>query len=133
MRTKPTSLWQILDDTEVYSAPPWIKVHRQQVRLPNGRIVDDYHQIVLPDYTIIAAQTADGKFVVERHHFKKSHASCVTTPRAINASRGFIHGLASVGGTTKRGSLRCGEGPGGGEVQGLRPDGVYQASMVDVF
>ncbi|MGA2140617.1 MAG: NUDIX hydrolase [Verrucomicrobiia bacterium] len=67
MKTKPTAPWQILDDAEVYSAPPWIKVHRQQIRLPNGRIVG-YHQIVLPDYAIIAAQTADGKFVVERQY-----------------------------------------------------------------
>jgi ADP-ribose pyrophosphatase len=68
MKTKPTSPWQVLDDVEVYSAPPWIKVHRQRVRLPNGRIVDSYHQIVLPDYAIIAAQTADGKFIVERQY-----------------------------------------------------------------
>ena len=68
MKTKPTSPWQVLDDVEVYSSPPWIKVHRQQVRLPNGRILDSYHQIILPDYAIIAARTADGKFVVERQY-----------------------------------------------------------------
>lgn len=68
MKTKPTSLWQVLDDVEVYSSPPWINVHRQQVRLPNGRVVDGFHQIILPDYTIVAAQTADGKFVVERQY-----------------------------------------------------------------
>lgn len=68
MKTKPTSPWRVLKDVEVYSAPPWVKVHRQKLRLPNGRIVDGFHRIVLHDFAIIAAQTADGKYLVERQY-----------------------------------------------------------------
>ena len=115
MRAKPTSPWQILDDAEVYSAPPWIKVHRQQVRLPNGRIVDDYHQIILPDYVIIAAQTAGGKFVVERQ---------------------YKHGIGTVSLNLPAGLINHGEEPRhaakrelleetGYEADGWRKIGVY--------
>ena len=68
MKTKPTSPWQTLDDREVYSAAPWITVHRQQLRLPDGRTVEDYHQIDLRDYVIIVAQTPEGKYLVERQY-----------------------------------------------------------------
>jgi ADP-ribose pyrophosphatase len=68
MNTESTSPWQILKDREVYAAPPWITVHRQQLRLPNGRIVEDYHQIDLRDYVIIVAQTPDGKYLIERQY-----------------------------------------------------------------
>ena len=40
----------------------------QQVRLPNGKVIDDYHQIQLQDWTLIFAQTADGKVVVENQY-----------------------------------------------------------------
>lgn len=68
MKINPTSLWQVLDDREVYAAPPWISVHRQQVRLPDGRTVEDYHHIDLRDYVIVVAQTPEGKYLVERQY-----------------------------------------------------------------
>jgi ADP-ribose pyrophosphatase len=68
MSTEPASPWRILNDREVYSAPPWITVHRQQLLLPNGRTVEDYHQITMRDYAMIVAQTAEGKYIVERQY-----------------------------------------------------------------
>ena len=106
MKTKPTSRWQILNDAEVYSAPPWMKVHRQRVRLPNGRTVDDYHQIVLPDYVIIAAQTAAGKFVVERQ---------------------YKHGIGTVSLLLPAGVINRGEQPGNAAKRELLEETAYQA------
>ncbi len=60
--------WELLESREVFSAPPWIKVLRERVRLPGGRIVDDYHRIVLADCVIVYAQTDDGRVVVERQY-----------------------------------------------------------------
>lgn len=58
--------WRELASREVFSAPPWIKVFRQKVRLPDGRKINDYHRIELADYAMAAAQTADGRFVFLR-------------------------------------------------------------------
>src|SRR5579871_2190265 len=68
MKDQQPPLWEILKEQEVYSAPPWMSVRRQHVRLPNGKTVENYHQIVLRDYAIIIAQTTDGKYIAERQY-----------------------------------------------------------------
>ena len=59
---------KVLTTREVYVADPWIRVSVQQVRLPNGSVVDDYHQITFPEYAVVFAQTPDGEVVVERQY-----------------------------------------------------------------
>lgn len=65
---KPLEPWQVLSGHEIYSAPPWIHLSRQTVRLADGRVVDDYHKIQLLDFAVIVAQTADGNILVERQY-----------------------------------------------------------------
>jgi ADP-ribose pyrophosphatase len=60
--------WVILNSRNVFVAAPWIRVSLQQVRLPDGRVVDDYHQVALPGYAVIFAQTSDGRVIVERQY-----------------------------------------------------------------
>ena len=60
--------WELLESREVFSAPPWIKVLRERVRLPDGRIIEDYHLIVVADCVIVYAETDDGLVVVERQY-----------------------------------------------------------------
>jgi ADP-ribose pyrophosphatase len=60
--------WELLESREVFSAPPWIKVLRERVRLPDGRIVEDYHRIMIADCVIVYAETDDGLVVVERQY-----------------------------------------------------------------
>jgi ADP-ribose pyrophosphatase len=60
--------WEVLGSREVFVAEPWIKVSVQQVRLPNGRIVDNYHRIEFPEYVVVFAQTGDGEVVLERSY-----------------------------------------------------------------
>jgi ADP-ribose pyrophosphatase len=52
----------------VYQAPPFIQVFRQKVRLPNGRVVEDYHRIRLTDFVMVLATTADGRIIVEQQY-----------------------------------------------------------------
>lgn len=60
--------WETLKSQELFVASPWIKLSIQQVRLPDGRVVDDYYRINLPEYTIVFAQTTDGRVIVERQY-----------------------------------------------------------------
>ena len=48
----------------------------QQVGLPDGKVVDDYHQIKISDYTVIYAEISDGCVVVARQY--KHGVGCVT-------------------------------------------------------
>lgn len=45
---------------------PWVQLSVEQVRLPDGKVVDEYYQIKLPDSVIVFAQTTDGKIIMER-------------------------------------------------------------------
>lgn len=68
MSRPPLREWEIVESREVYAAEPWFRVHRQAVRLPDGRVIDDYHQIELPDCCIIYAETRARDVVVERQY-----------------------------------------------------------------
>lgn len=58
--------WRVLETREIYSAPPWIKLCRQKILLPNGREIDDYHKLELPDYAGVVAATTEGRIIFER-------------------------------------------------------------------
>jgi ADP-ribose pyrophosphatase len=60
--------WQVLDSREVYQAPPYIRVFRQRVRVSDGRVVDDYHQVQFTDFAMVVASTADGHILMERQY-----------------------------------------------------------------
>ena len=60
--------WKTLSSRELLSLPPWIRVSADRVQLPDGRIVDNFYQVEMPEYTVIFAQTTDGLVVTERHY-----------------------------------------------------------------
>ncbi|MFH1387078.1 MAG: NUDIX hydrolase [bacterium] len=60
--------WKLINKKEVFSAEPWINVSVQKVKLPGGKVVDDYYQIKLLDYAVIVAYTAEGQMVITRQY-----------------------------------------------------------------
>lgn len=60
--------WKILKNQELLVAEPWIKLSAQQVLLPDGRVVDNYYQIRLPEFAMIFARTLDGRVIMERQY-----------------------------------------------------------------
>ena len=57
--------WEILDEILVGDFKPWIEIIKQKVLLPNGKIINDYHQIILPDYTSIFAYENNKVIILE--------------------------------------------------------------------
>ena len=72
--------WETLKNQEIFVATPWIEISVQQVRLPDGRVVDDYYQIRLPEYALIFAQTTDGRVIVERQYKHGVGKVCLVLP-----------------------------------------------------
>lgn len=60
--------WEILETKELFRADPRLVVTVQKIRLPDGRIVDDYYQVEYPEAVIIAAVTKDKKVVMSRQY-----------------------------------------------------------------
>jgi ADP-ribose pyrophosphatase len=68
--------WKTIERKELLNASPWIRHWVERVALPNGSVVDDYHQIDLVDYSGVVARTMDGRFIFERMY--KHGVKCVS-------------------------------------------------------
>ena len=98
--------WVTLSSQELLSLPPRIKVFVDKVKLPDGRIVDDFYQIELSEYVVIFAQTPEGSVVMERH---------------------YKHGLKRVVFTLPAGCLEPGEEPLAGAKRELAEETGFEA------
>jgi ADP-ribose pyrophosphatase len=60
--------WSVLETREVFSAPPYLKIQTQRVALPDGRQVDDFYRVTMPDYALVFAESVDGRVLVLRQY-----------------------------------------------------------------
>src|SRR5208337_458342 len=60
--------WETLSSEVIFEAKQWFRVVKDTVKLPNGRIVDDYYRIEAPEYVLICARSQDGKILIERQY-----------------------------------------------------------------
>jgi ADP-ribose pyrophosphatase len=60
--------WEVRRRRVVYSGPPFLEVALEEVRLPDGRIVDDYHQIAAGTFANIVAETTAGDILLLRQY-----------------------------------------------------------------
>ena len=49
--------WEVLERECVADGTPWIRVHREKVRVEDGRVIDDYFTIEEPDFAVVFAVT----------------------------------------------------------------------------
>jgi len=68
VKTKVNQHWEVLKNDLIYEASPWIKLSIQQVRLPNGKVVDNFHRVKMPEYAVVVARTSDGRMIMERQY-----------------------------------------------------------------
>lgn len=60
--------WKTLDRKQIYRAEPWIDLSVEMVQLPDGKIVEDFHQLTLPDFATVFTETEDGKILMLRQY-----------------------------------------------------------------
>ena len=75
-----SNLWKILTEEVVFSDSPWIELRRQSVRLPAGRVVDDYYQIEIPDFVTVLAITEENEAVCLRQYKHGAREQCLSFP-----------------------------------------------------
>lgn len=59
--------WKVLD-REYLIQRPWLTARRDQVELPDGRVIDEYYVLEYPDWVNVIALTTDGRFVMEKQY-----------------------------------------------------------------
>ena len=72
--------WEQISSQVVLDIPPWMKVHEDSIRLPGGRVIDDYYRIETPDYVIMAVCDAEGRFLLERQYKHGAGSIILTSP-----------------------------------------------------
>lgn len=75
--------WEVLEERVVYSAGPWFSVLHQRVRLPNGRVIEGYHQVRMPRTVIILPYTPDRRILMLRNYKHGFGRVCLTFPGGI--------------------------------------------------
>ena len=58
--------WESLTKTSILKINPWFEVFREEIKLPDGRVVPEYYEIEMPHYTAVFAVTTDQKIIVLR-------------------------------------------------------------------
>jgi len=72
--------WKILDKKIVYHSNKFLKVELHKIKLPNGRIIDDWGWIILPDFANIIARDRNGKFLIFRQTKYAVGSVCLAPP-----------------------------------------------------
>ena len=77
MNHKP---WTVLSERHLLSCPPFIEVSEQTVQLPNGRTVDNFYQVKMPDFAVMIPEMEDGRFLLLRSYRHGPRRTCLNFP-----------------------------------------------------
>ena len=74
--------WKLLN-TEYLVDAPWLKVAKEKCVLPNGKVIDDFYTLWQPDWVLILARTAEGKWVMTEQYRHGSGQIALEFPAGI--------------------------------------------------
>jgi hypothetical protein len=72
--------WEILSRREVADGRPWLRLWAEDVQLPDGRVVESFFTVEMPDYVVVVALTPEGRVVVERNYKHGPRRVCLNLP-----------------------------------------------------
>ena len=58
--------WKTLSRRVVLDEKPWLVVERHQVELPDGRVIPNWHWVIIPDFVNVIAVTEKDEFLCFR-------------------------------------------------------------------
>jgi ADP-ribose pyrophosphatase len=118
--------WETLSRRKVVDCHPWLCLWAEDVQLPDGRVVEGFVTIEMPDYVVVVALTPDGRVVVERNYKHGPRRACLNLPagyvepgeeplaaarRELLEETGYMaEEWLALGGFTNDGNRGCGMG-----------------------
>lgn len=72
--------WHVRRRQQVLNADPWLRVWREDLELPDGRAVERFFTIEMPDYVVIVASTADNQILTLRGYKHGPRRICTSLP-----------------------------------------------------
>lgn len=118
--------WMINSEETIYDASPWVSVYLQEVQLPDGHVVSDYHRVQLPDFTVVYAKPSSDKLLMLKQYkhglgeitytlpggmIEEGEAPLVAAKRELLEETGFrALDWQPLGSFVVNGNLGCGRG-----------------------
>jgi ADP-ribose pyrophosphatase len=72
--------WTVLSEQHLLSCAPFIEVSKQTVALPNGRTVENFYQLKMPDFAVMIPVMEDGRFLLLRSYRHGPRRVCLNFP-----------------------------------------------------
>ncbi|MGA9532474.1 MAG: NUDIX hydrolase [Anaerolineales bacterium] len=60
--------WKTVDSRLLLDRSPWLRVHADDVQLPDGRVVEDYLRLETPDFVVIVPEDSTGRIGLVRSY-----------------------------------------------------------------
>lgn len=65
--------WEILNRQQVLDGSPWIRVFRETLRLPNGRLVDDFYTVETHEFVVVVSFPGPEQMLLLRQYRHGPH------------------------------------------------------------
>lgn len=75
-----SAAWQVLSRREIADRRPWLHLWTEDLRLPDGRLVEGFSILDMPDYAVIVALTPDGRALASRNYKHGPRRVCLNLP-----------------------------------------------------
>ena len=72
--------WATLTRREIADGRPWLRLWAEDVQLPDGRVVEGFYTLDMPDYVVVVALTPAEQVVVERNYKHGPRRVCLNLP-----------------------------------------------------
>jgi ADP-ribose pyrophosphatase len=73
-------IWNVLSERTLFDAPPFLHVAAETIRLPSGRVVENYYRVRMPDVATIYAETEQHQVIVLRSYRHGIRDTCLGFP-----------------------------------------------------
>ena len=85
--------WESLTKESILEKKPWFEVFREEIQLPDGKVIPEYYEIEMPHYTAVFAVTLEEKIIETPSVLKKKiHYLLLETIQIVVKALGIVKG-----------------------------------------
>lgn len=75
--------WEVIGSRREYSVEPWFRIDRESLRLPDGRVLNDFYRIGMPDFAMTVAYDASGRQVLVKEYKPGPRSTTLSPPAGL--------------------------------------------------
>jgi ADP-ribose pyrophosphatase len=76
----PETHWRVLGEETVFDASPFVRIDRQRIKTPEGLSVNDFYQVILPNFAVAVPILPDGRVLTQWQYKHGAQCYSLTFP-----------------------------------------------------